>query len=53
MMMSLAQRRRLRRVPLPNHLSVSSSFPVQRSMLNVRCSMFIFLVFDVHLVFIP
>ena len=28
--------------------SVSSSFSIQHSMLDVRCSMFIFLVFDVH-----
>ncbi|MCD4754718.1 MAG: hypothetical protein K8R75_02795, partial [Deltaproteobacteria bacterium] len=27
---------------LPGHKSVSSSFPIQNSMLDVRCSMFIF-----------
>ncbi len=28
--------------------SVSSSFPIQHSMLDVRCSMFVLSVFDVH-----
>jgi hypothetical protein len=34
----------LRAAFLPDHMSVSSSFPIQHSMLDVRCSMFIFSV---------
>jgi hypothetical protein len=43
-MMSLAQPRRLRRGSF--RMSVSSSFPIQNLMLGVRCSMFVFSVFD-------